>query len=219
MKRIPEPQLMDQEEQAKAYAMADFSDSNTLFVDIFKRTFSTFKEGFIIDLGCGPGDITLRLARAYPQCFVHGIDGSAAMLRHAAELLHQSQQLETRVRFVEAIIPGAAMPHTLYDAIVSNSLLHHMHEPEHFWEAVKEYGKKGAPVLVMDLFRPENETQARAIVEQYAANESSILKEDFYNSLVASFSEKEIKTQLKKAKLKLNTGTVSDRHIAVFGTL
>ncbi len=219
MKRIPEPQLMDMEEQARAYAMADFSDSNTLFVDLFKRTFPKFKNGFIIDLGCGPGDITLRLARAFPECFVHGIDGSAAMLRHAAELLHQSQHLETRVRFVEAIIPEAAMPHTQYDAIVSNSLLHHLHKPEHFWQAVKEYGRKGAPVFVMDLFRPENEAQARAILEHYAANESSILKEDFYNSLVASFSEKEIKAQLKRAGLKLKTGIVSDRHIAVFGTL
>ena len=219
MKRVPEPQLMDKEEQAKAYATADFAESNTLFVDLFKRLFPTFKEGFIIDLGCGPGDITLRLARTFPTAFVHGIDGSAAMLKHAAELLHQSAQLETRVRFVEAIIPEAAMPHTEYDAVVSNSLLHHLHEPQHFWEAVKEYGKKGAPVLVMDLFRPQDEEAAREIVESYAGNEKPILKEDFHNSLLAAFSEKEICAQLKRAKLKLKTELVSDRHIAIHGTL
>ena len=32
MDRTPEPELMDDEEQAKAYAEADFSEANSLFV-------------------------------------------------------------------------------------------------------------------------------------------------------------------------------------------
>ena len=35
MQRVLEPELMDDEEQAKCYAEADFSDSNSRFIALF----------------------------------------------------------------------------------------------------------------------------------------------------------------------------------------
>ncbi|WP_240349327.1 methyltransferase domain-containing protein [Halomonas binhaiensis] len=37
----------------------------------------------ILDVGCGPGDLTKALSRRYPQAFVTGLDLSAAMLAEA----------------------------------------------------------------------------------------------------------------------------------------
>ena len=39
MERTPEPELMKEPEQARAYAEADFIESNTLFVDLFRSRF------------------------------------------------------------------------------------------------------------------------------------------------------------------------------------
>jgi 16S rRNA G1207 methylase RsmC len=60
---------MDDIEQARAYAEADFDESNTLFVDLFLQHHPDWSaDGTMLDLGCGPGDIAIRLARTFPAC-------------------------------------------------------------------------------------------------------------------------------------------------------
>lgn len=220
MQRIPEPELMDEAEQARAYAEADFTEPNARFVDYFEQVYPDLRHGNVLDLGCGPGDIVLRLATRCPGLVVHGIDGSAAMLRFASERLHELPGLGGRVQFIEGRLPGASLPLPAYDAVISNSLLHHLHEPLGFWRAVQEAGAPGAAVLVMDLFRPESEDAARVIVQQYAGGEPAILQQDFFASLCAAFEPREVRAQLDACGLgDLAVQAVSDRHLLVTGRL
>jgi SAM-dependent methyltransferase len=220
MQRIPEPELMDEAEQAQAYAAADFEEPNQRFVAYFEQEFPQLRQGAVLDLGCGPGDIVLRLASRHAGLTVHGIDGSAAMLRFGSERLHQTPGLGGRVQFIEGILPGASLPLPHYDAVISNSLLHHLHDPAVFWSAVREAGAPGAAVLVMDLFRPQSRADAQAIVDQYAANEPEVLRADFLASLCAAFEPDEIRAQLRASGLDaLQVRTVSDRHLLVTGHL
>lgn len=220
MQRIPEPELMDEAEQALAYAQADFEEPNQRFVGYFESTFPEFRTGSVLDLGCGPGDIVLRLATRRPDLVVHGLDGSAAMLQFASERLREMPALGGRVQFVEGVLPGATLPLPAYDAVISNSLLHHLHDPGVFWSAVREAGAPGAAVLVMDLFRPQSEAAARSLVDQYAASEPEVLRRDFLASLCAAFEPGEIRQQLREAGLgALDVRTVSDRHLLVTGRL
>ena len=117
-----------------------------------------------------------------------------------------------------AYLPDPSLPKNSFDAVISNSLLHHLHEPQVLWEAVRRYAAPRAAVLIMDLKRPPNEGAARDIVETYASSEPDVLKEDFYNSLLAAFEPGEVRRQLEDAGL----GTfvveeVTDRHLAVWG--
>ena len=211
---------MDEAEQARAYALADFAEPNERFVGYFESHCPELRTGAVLDLGCGPGDIVLRLASRHPDLVVHGLDGSAAMLHHASERLHETPALGGRVQFVEGLLPGATLPLPGYDAVISNSLLHHLHEPRHFWQAVRESGKPGAAVLVMDLYRPASEQAAWAIVEQYSGGEPDVLKRDFFASLCAAFEPGEIRAQLHDCGLgALEVRTVSDRHVLVTGHL
>ena len=154
MQRIPEPELMDEFEQARAYAEADFAEPNERFVGYFETEIDPPRSGVVLDLGCGPGDIVLRLARRHPGLVVHGLDGSAPMLEFGRARLDAEPELQSRVRFVEGILPGATLPLPRYDAVVSNSLLHHLHDPLVLWRAIRGLGAPRAPVLVMDLCRP-----------------------------------------------------------------
>ncbi|MBA1329736.1 hypothetical protein QQ73_00455, partial [Candidatus Endoriftia persephone str. Guaymas] len=64
MKRIPEPvELMDEKAQAKAYAEADFREPNQLFLDRLLALMGDRAPNHALDLGCGPADITLHVAR------------------------------------------------------------------------------------------------------------------------------------------------------------
>jgi len=75
-------------------------------------------------------------------------------------------------------------------------------------------------VLVMDLLRPESPEVAQAVVDQYAANEPAILRRDFYNSLLAAFTEDEVAAQLAELNLsRLMIDVVDDRHWVVGGRI
>jgi 2-polyprenyl-3-methyl-5-hydroxy-6-metoxy-1,4-benzoquinol methylase len=220
MQRIPEPELMDEFEQAQAYAAADFTEPNQRFVDFFTGEFPDFKRGAILDLGCGPGDIAMRLAMRLQGATVHGVDGARAMLDLAQAGLQRMPQLASRVRFIEGFLPSAALPLDRYDAVISNSLLHHLHEPQVLWRVIRDHAAPGAAVLVMDLFRPPTMDDARATVTRYAGEEREVLQRDFLNSLCAAFEPGEVRVQLEACGLgHLDVRTVSDRHLLVLGRM
>jgi len=218
MQRVLEPELMDDLGQARAYAEADFEEPNQSFVELMRSHFPHWSgSGALLDLGCGPGDIALRLAEQYPECEVHGLDGSAAMLEFA-ERARAASAAGARVTFVQGLVPGARLPRSRYDALVSNSLLHHLHQPEVLWTSIRALAAPGAPVLVMDLMRARSTDHAVELVDTYAAGEPEILRTDFYNSLLAAFEPEEVRVQLDAAGLEaLRVEAVSDRHLAVWG--
>ena len=218
MKRVLEPELMEDEAQVLAYARADFNEENGGFVERFRDYFPEFSVGCVFDLGCGPGDIPIRLARALPDCRVIGIDASVPMIRLAEQAVVEAG-LSGRVTFrCERFqdLAGASQA----DAIVSNSLLHHVPNPLQFWNCLRRLAKPGAPVLVTDLLRPESPEAAQAIVDRYAAGEPDILRRDFYNSLLAAFSEDEVGSQLARMNLtRLLIDVIDDRHWVVGGII
>lgn len=218
MQRLPEPELMDDAAQARAYAEADFSEPHEHFVALFQESFPDEDlAGTVLDLGCGPADVTLRLARAYPRCQIDGLDGAAAMLDLGKTAVRQAG-LEARVRLVQGYLPGAEPPCAAYDAVVSNSLLHHLAEPAVLWASIKRWAKPGAPVLVMDLLRPDSPAALGALVARYAAEAPEVLRRDFANSLRAAYRLEEVRAQLANAGLaELAARPVSDRHLLVSG--
>src|SRR5216117_1291944 len=218
MERVLEPELMNDPEQALAYARADFEEENQGFVDRFVEFYPEFKVGHVLDLGCGPADIPIRLTRRLPDCRITGVDGSATMIAIGVEAI-RATGLADRItlrceRFQDTVLPERA------DAVISNSLLHHVPNPLQFWYAVKKLAWPGAVVLVMDLLRPESSEAAQAVVDKYAADEPAILRRDFYNSLLASFTEDDVAAQLAEMNLsRLLIDVPDDRHWIVGGRL
>jgi trans-aconitate methyltransferase len=64
MKRIPEPELMVDPEQARAYAGADFSEPHQAFVEHFRRRLAAHAPRKVVDLGCGPARSRIVASRA-----------------------------------------------------------------------------------------------------------------------------------------------------------
>jgi ubiquinone/menaquinone biosynthesis C-methylase UbiE len=220
MPRVPEPELMDGEVQAEAYALADFAQPNQAFVDQWRRRFPDFEEGDVADLGCGPADIPIRMCRVLPKISITAIDGSAAMLEHGKRAV-ESAGLASRIRLLQGIFPGAPVGGNRFDAVVSNSLLHHLAEPAVLWGEIARIARRGAYVLVVDLMRPPSKEAAQKIVDQYALTDPEILRRDFFNSLCAAFTVGEIEAQLDRAGLvkHLTVEPTSDRHLSIFGRI
>ena len=219
MERIPEPDLMDDSEQAEAYAGADFSEPHDAFVAHFRRLFREFAAGRVLDLGCGPADVGIRFCKAYPDVIMTGVDGAAAMLQRGYSAVREAGLAE-RLQLVQSYLPDASLAVLQFDAVISNSLLHHLDDPAVLWETVRQTAKPGAPVLVMDLMRPASFAEAGQLAGRYAADTPPLLQRDFHNSLLAAYRPEEVRAQLHAANLfGFRVEAVSDRHLLIWGNL
>ena len=104
MKRKTEPELMEDETQVLAYAKADFSVAHDHFITLIKaQCVAGRMPETVLELGCGPGDITQRFAHAFPDCVIDAVDGSQPMLDSAQNML--SQHLRQRINFYRLLLP------------------------------------------------------------------------------------------------------------------
>lgn len=225
--RVPEPELMDDDEQARAYAEADFEEPHNRFVQLLQETFPQLPTttGTALDLGCGPGDITLRFARVFPAWSVEGWDASEAMLHYGDQAV-SAAGLQDRITLKKVYIPQSdTASNTQRDTvsfplIFSNSLLHHLADPMALWTEVKQQSAAGTAVFIMDLMRPAKRETASHFVDLYAQGEPVVLRRDFFNSLLAAYRVDEVQDQLAQAGLaELQVQEVSDRHLIIWGQI
>ena len=217
LKRTPEPELMDERLQAEAYAAADFSEPHQHCVNTCAQRLGELT-GKVLDLGCGPGDVLSRYAKANLTAQFVGVDGASVMLALAKAVMEELG-LSQRVALEQHYLPSSALSGRYFDAVVSNSLLHHLNDPQVLWKTIETSGRSGARVFVMDLMRPATKAQLEALVHKYASDAPPVLFRDFRASLHAAYRLDEVKAQLATAGLDLKVEAVSDRHLIAWGTL
>ncbi|HEY4220316.1 MAG TPA: class I SAM-dependent methyltransferase [Myxococcota bacterium] len=225
MERVVEPELMDEDTQARAYSEANFAEPHDRYVELLAAALADHGlpaadvAGPILDLGCGPADITVRTARRFPMATLHGVDGSAAMLTYGKARIER-ERLTDRIVLKQALLPRDQPPLPTYPIVMSNSLLHHLHDAGVMWSIIKRYAQKGARVFVMDLMRPADVATVDKLVADNSAGEPEILVKDFHASLCAAFTADEVREQLQAAGLLgLRVDVVSDRHLTVHGVV
>jgi SAM-dependent methyltransferase len=222
MERICEPELMDEPLQAEAYAAADFSSGDLAVLERIAALPGLRGSGdgqglSVVDLGCGPGNITFLVARRWPEAAVLGIDGSAAMLAIAERRRLADPAAHRRVRFQRLVLPSAELAGPC-SAVVSNSLLHHLHDPGVFWGAVRQLSGPDTGLYVRDLRRPANPAELEALVARHAGTAPEVLRRDYARSLGAAFTRSEVIGQLESAGLGgLEVREVDDRYLEIQG--
>jgi ubiquinone/menaquinone biosynthesis C-methylase UbiE len=217
MERVPEPELMDDQDQAAAYAAADWSESHGKIPRYFRERFPQFTRGRVLDLGCGPADITVRFAKAFPEITMLGVDGSDAMLAFGQRRVRE-EGLDLRVTLENHYLPDAALEKRSFDALICNSLLHHFADPVELWRTAARCAKPGAPVLMIDLLRPATHERAVELVDEHAKDAPPVLQRDFIASLHAAYTSSEVRQQLMAAGLAhFKVDEVDEFHFAGWG--
>jgi SAM-dependent methyltransferase len=225
LERICEPELMDDPEQARVYAEADFDASDAALVErIIALAAPQGLGSKLVDLGCGPGNLSFRLAERCPAAELVGLDGSAAMLALAEQRRQVAAERWPRLSFRCLTLPlavgdlgGLAGRCT---AIVSNSLLHHLHDPAVLWRTLRLLAAPGALVHIHDLRRPPDPAALDALVQCHASDCDPLLRRDYAASLRAAFRPEEVRAQLGQAGLAgLRVEARDDRYLEVHGRL
>ena len=230
MQRTSEPELMEDLAQVQAYATADFSAGDAAVVEQLAALagaagldLDTIPGALLVDLGCGPGNISLRLLDRFPAARVVGIDGSGAMLRVAEQRRGRLSPADTaRLCFERHTVPSSALAEgplaRRCQAVVCNSLLHHLHQPMVLWTAVLQLAAPGGFVYLKDLRRPVDAAAAEDLLALHLPQAPAILQRDYLASLHAAFTPEEVEAQLEQAGLGgLTVAAVDDRYLEVWG--
>ena len=222
IQRTLEPEVMNDPLQVDAYAAADFSSTDQAVIErvaqLLQASGASFpKQGRLLDLGCGPGNISARLALRWPSCSVLGLDAADRMIAVADERRRAAGLPQQRLRYDKAPLPlhQVERPAAL---IVSNSLLHHLHDPHQLWSSLVPLASSQCLVLHRDLRRPDSQATIDRLCHFHVRNAPAVLQRDYRASLHASFTVDEVKAQLEHAGLgHLQVMAVEDRYLEVSG--
>ena len=187
--RVLEPEVMDTEEDAETYDAMDHCQVNAAFVaDLLA---SDELSGSVLDLGTGTALIPLELCRRHPDVRVVAVDMADSMLERA-QLHIESAGLADRITLDRCDAKDLPYPADRFDAVISNSIIHHLARPELALEQALRVTRAGGRLFFRDLARPTTELELRRLVEQYAGSEPLFAQSLFANSLRAALTVTEM---------------------------
>lgn len=233
--RTLEPEVMDTAEEAADYNAMDHSTVNRSFVDEFllewnnqpdahpggdaaKRGANERGRTFeVLDVGTGTALIPIELAQRDFVCHITAIDLAGEMLKLARRNVAVAglEQVITP-ELVDA--KGLPYPEGAFDAVISNSIVHHIPEPQTTLTEMLRVLRPGGLLFVRDLLRPATDSEVEHLVTAYAGNESPRQQQLFRQSLHAALTVAEMGALL--GRLGLPAAWVrqsSDRHWTIVG--
>jgi ubiquinone/menaquinone biosynthesis C-methylase UbiE len=213
MQRILEPEYMDTPEEASGYAAMDHTAANESFVDAVLAAGVT--RGRALDIGTGPGDIPILLARRAKDLAIVAIDAAEHMLVIARQRV-AAAGLAARIDVRMADAKRLDFEDSEFDGVFSNTILHHIPEPVRFLREARRVLKPGGRLVIRDLFRPETEAEAMAFVDRYAAGASPYQRKLFFDSFHAALTLDEARLAVRDAGMHgARVAMTSDRHYTV----
>ena len=204
MERIPEPELMETKKQVLSYLEGDFSKGEKNFINfistyLIDNKISLSKNNLIVDLGCGPGNITEKLSQKWPKVPILGVDGSQEMINAAKYKKnlktngHDYKNIEYICADIKKIGLNSISPQKNVSLLVSNSLIHHITSADEFFECICKLSTKETINFHKDLIRPKDEKTALKLKAKSALKFSETLANDYFASLKASYRVDELK--------------------------
>lgn len=101
----------------------------------------------VVDLGCGPGNVTAHLRRRWPDAAITGIDNSPEMLAKAELALAKMEQAGPGVEWREGDF-DTWRPEAPVDVIYANASLHWAEDQEALFPRLMEYLAPGGALAV-----------------------------------------------------------------------
>ena len=229
MERIPEPELMQSRKQVESYIEGDFSKGEKEFIEfinayLVSNEINLSSDDLIVDLGCGPGNITEKISLNWPDVKVIGIDGSNEMINEAQSRknLSKNKQSYKNIKYVCADIKYLELnkisSKTNVTLLVSNSLIHHINNIDHFFDCITNLSTKNTINFHKDLKRPKDEKTALKLKQECNLIYNNTLTNDYYASLKASYKKNELLSIIFERKLSsLDVIEDGDKYLILYG--
>jgi ubiquinone/menaquinone biosynthesis C-methylase UbiE len=159
---------MDTALEADDYDAMDHAEVNTAFVG---DLLAVWQPGAgtptrVLDVGTGTALIPIEVANQLQHAHVLGIDLASHMLALAQRNVEHGS-LTCRISL--ANMDAKALPLSeQFDAVVSNSVVHHIPEPAAVLQAMRARTKASGVLFVRDLVRPNTAAEIERLVTLYS---------------------------------------------------
>lgn len=214
---LEQEELMQESNSLKEYnEISKVSQFKSFFVNELKANIHSSTK--MLDIGCGPCNYYDSLVELYPETEIHGLDGSQEMLTIATD----NVPADANVKLLNVKIPSNSLVANEYDAIISSFALHHITNPNDFWNCVKTQGKKNSKFFILDLLHVDEESVDET-VSATAPTDKQYFNADYRASLLSAFTLEEIQQQLKDnnltAETKITDFSNNLKIVTIFGEL
>jgi ubiquinone/menaquinone biosynthesis C-methylase UbiE len=197
MKRVLEPEVMEEIEEAQAYdgMVADKQGERLHQCFVYSVLNLGLSSGRILDIGTGSGRIPINIARLCQEFDITAIDMSENMLA-IAKKNSTANGTDNRIEFKVADAKQLPFQDNTFDMVISHVTLHHIPNPLSMLKEVNRVLKPGGGILIRDLKRPANPLMLSLYVNIFGKNSNKFQRKLYRDSLKASFSQKEFQQML-----------------------
>jgi ubiquinone/menaquinone biosynthesis C-methylase UbiE len=208
--RVLEPEVMDSAEEAHDYDAMDHSQVNRVFVVDLLAVWR--QHGQVLDVGTGTAQIPIEFCRQSPEANVVAIDAAAHMLRVGQANVDRAG-FASHIRLQTCDAKQMPFADRSFDAVMSNSIVHHIPEPFAVLQEIVRVTAPGGVIFVRDLLRPDDDTAVRNLVQTYAGDANAHQQKMFDDSLRAALTLEEMRGMVRRLGLEpTSVRQTTDRH-------
>ena len=200
---------MDDSSEVQAYSSAAdeayLSKIDDSFVDHALRLMGP-KPGCALDIGCGPGQIVMKLSVRLPEWKFFGIDRSVSMISRARETHYScagsgaTREIRSGAGDLHFLVGDAgALPfgNSSFDLVLCNSVLHHIANPSRLFAEIRRVAMPDAAVLMRDLRRPSR-LGFPFHVRWYGRHYNGLMYKLYCDSVHAAYTREELSNMLRQ---------------------
>ncbi|MBI1831375.1 MAG: class I SAM-dependent methyltransferase, partial [Planctomycetes bacterium] len=165
-----------------------------------------------LDVGAGTAQIPIALCSKHAGFQVVAIDMAEHMLSVGRGNVERAG-LGHCIRLQRCDAKRMPFADATFDAVISNSIVHHIPEPAVVFAEMTRVVKKGGVLFVRDLLRPIDNAALRGFVQKYAGDANAHQQKMFGDSLHAALTLDDVRAIV--TPLGFDPATVqqtSDRH-------
>lgn len=166
----------------------------------FRQLKSTPKS--ILDVGCGGGLFTIRLAKTYPEAKVVGIDVSQEAIAIASKHLQNAKPVLTNLEFTVPAAPELHYKDNAFDVVIATLVCHHLTDTELVVFLKDAYKVAKQAVILNDLHRHDLAYKIFGIIAPLLFR-NRLITEDGLLSIKRSFIRKDWIALLQAAEIPL----------------
>lgn len=226
--RVLEPEVMDTLEEAVDYDTMDHSAVNQSFSEEFLAALrqdnalaaklAAESSGAkptalaVLDVGTGTARIPIAICRLTDRLRITAVDLSAHMLQLGQRNVIENG-FERQIRLEQVDAKGLPYGDASFDAVISNSIVHHIPEPIRVLREMLRVLRPGGLLFVRDLLRPPDAEQIATILSKHAGGTNDHQRQLFEQSLHAALTVEEVAALLSELKLDpTSVKQTTDRH-------
>lgn len=204
LKRVPEVESLDGSE-AEIYFNLVNDELHERFIDnnyVSKIQEYLPKSGIVLDVGCGPGQIPLKIVENNPSLNVIGLDLSNRMVDIANEIAKNSPY-PNNLSYMVGDASKMSFDDDSLDGVISHFFVEHLPNEEKVIDVFNEIQRVVKPngmIYVEDIVRPPSEELLQIYLDRATYDSNDVMK-NYEDSLRAAFSHGEWSEMLNRSNI------------------